>query len=235
MDTQTKSGRARAGSSSELETISATPGRVGGEPSASRGEPAPTLPEGLDYSRFADAELIERCLDADRSAWAAIVDRYGGLIYSIAWRSNLPDEDVADVFQSVSLALLEELERLRDRTKLSSWLTTVTIHQCMRVKRQRSRSLLSLEEMKNEVAGIRDGSILPDEEVQKLEKQHLVRRALSMMDQPCRQLLTQLFFGDGGSSYKEIARQLGVSVSTIGPKRGRCLKRLLHILTEIGL
>ncbi|MBI3951908.1 MAG: sigma-70 family RNA polymerase sigma factor [Acidobacteria bacterium] len=182
-----------------------------------------------------DAQLIEGCLKGDRDAWAALLERYSALIYSIAWKSKLPPEDVADVFQSVALALLEDLGELRDGTKLSSWLTQVAIHECMRIKRRHSRALKSLDEVSEELAGIPDESLLPDEMVQRLEEQQLVRQALTMMDEPCRRLLTQLFFDKEMWSYEAIAKELGLSVSTIGPKRTRCLRKLLQILTELGI
>jgi DNA-directed RNA polymerase specialized sigma24 family protein len=54
------------------------------------------------------------------------------------------------------------------------------------------------------------------------------------MEEPCRRLLTHLFYEEELWSYEEIAEELGLSVSTIGPKRGRCLKKLLKILNEMG-
>lgn len=185
-------------------------------------------------SQQPDGELIRGCLRGDRESWAALLERYSGLIYSTAWKSHLSPDDVADVFQSVVLALLQGLGGLRDQGKLSSWLTTVTIHECMRVKRRRARSLTSLEEVEEQVANIPDDSLLPDEMIQRLEKQQLVQQALSMLDEPCRHLLIRLFFEKEAWSYEQISGELGVAVSTIGPKRGRCLKRLLQILTKLG-
>lgn len=183
--------------------------------------------------RLTDAQLIEKCLQGDREAWAALVDRYSGLVYSIAWKSHLPPEDVADVYQSVMLALLEGLSEVREKTKLSSWLTAVTIHECMRVKRRRRRWPTGLDDVRDELAGKVDESPLPDHVVQTLERQQLIQRALSMMDEPCRRLLTRLFFEEEWS-YQRLAEEMGVSVSTIGPKRSRCLKKLLNALTKLG-
>ncbi len=183
--------------------------------------------------RLDDARLIERCLQGDREAWAALVDRYSGLVYSIAWKSRLSPEDVADVYQSVMLALLESLSELRDWTKLSSWLTAVTIHECMRVKRRHRQWPIRLDDVEGELADKVDESPLPDDVVQTLEKQQLIHRALSMMDEPCRRLLTRLFFEEEWS-YQRLAEEMGLSVSTIGPKRNRCLRKLLNVLAKLG-
>ncbi|MBI3949916.1 MAG: sigma-70 family RNA polymerase sigma factor [Acidobacteria bacterium] len=82
------------------------------------------------YYQLADSALVEGCLRGDDPAWEALLDRYGSLIYSIAKKFNLPPEDLADTFQSVCLAMLESLEKLKDEPTLSSWLTTITLWQC---------------------------------------------------------------------------------------------------------
>lgn len=186
------------------------------------------------YHQQSDRTLIKLCLEGDADAWEALLDRYGSLIYSIAWRANLSPEDVADVFQSVCLILLQDLENLRDESKLSSWLTTVTLRQCYRVRRRQSAPVVSLDQVEEEVAQLADERLLPDEIIEQIEQEHLVRRALTLMEEPCRRLLTYLFYEKEFWSYEEIARDLGLSVSTIGPKRGRCLKKLLRILRELG-
>lgn len=77
-----------------------------------------------------DRELIESCLHEDPKAWAALVDRYADVIYGIAWAFDLPPEDRADVFQSVCLVWLENLDSLRHESTLESWLRTETIRRC---------------------------------------------------------------------------------------------------------
>jgi len=186
------------------------------------------------YDKQTDQQLVKECLKGDDQAWAALLDRYGGLIYSIAWKFHLSPEDAADVFQSVCLAMLRDLEQLKDESKLSSWVTTITIHQCHRVRRRQRRNQISLDQVEEEVANLPDGSPLPDEAIQQIEQERLVRQALSMMDEPCRRLLTYLFFEKELWSYEEIAKELGVAVSSIGSKRGRCLQKLLKILNELG-
>jgi RNA polymerase sigma factor (sigma-70 family) len=185
-------------------------------------------------SHPADEELINRCLQGDNQAWTALLERYSGLIYSIAWKSNLTPEDVADVFQSVCLITLEGLERLKDGTKLSSWLTTITIRECRRVKRRQHQPIVDLDHVKDEVTNMADDSLPPDEQIQQMEQERLVQRALSMMEEPDRRLLTYLFYEKDRWSYEDIAKELGLAPSTIGPKRARCLKRLMAILNEIG-
>ncbi len=192
-----------------------------------------TAPVPTAIARNTDRELVELCLEGDEGAWTALLERYGGLIHSIAWKAKLGPEDVADVFQSVCMIMLKGLKSLRDESKLSSWITTITLRQCQRAKQRYHSNVVDFGRVEEELATICDGALLPDEEIQRLEQERLVRQALSMMEEPCRRLLTCLFYEKELWSYEEIANELGLSVATIGPKRSRCLKKFLEILDSL--
>src|SRR5215472_4649114 len=85
---------------------------------------------------FSDRGLIESCLRGEQSAWAQLVSKYERLIYSVA-RSFCSEEDCADVFQAVCLALYQNLERLRSDQIIPAWLTTVSRRQAYAAIRRR--------------------------------------------------------------------------------------------------
>jgi DNA-directed RNA polymerase specialized sigma24 family protein len=47
--------------------------------------------------------------------------------------------------------------------------------------------------------------------------------------------MRMLFLQDPRPSYESIARDLGISIGSIGPTRGRCLKQLRGHIEELGL
>ena len=57
----------------------------------------------------------------DQQAWDALVERYSPLVWSICRRYRLSDADAEDVFQTVWMRLVEQLDSLRDPAALS-WL-----------------------------------------------------------------------------------------------------------------
>lgn len=195
--------------------------------------PLPIYVDANIHHKLPDAELIQLCLANDERAWRVMLDRYGGLIYSIAWQHVAPD-DVADVFQSACLAMVQGLGRLKDASRLSSWVAAITRRQCYRIRGQRSWKRLKVEPEGDQLANLPDDAALPDETLQKLEQARLLRQAVSMLDEPCRRLMTRLFYEEEPPSYHEIAQQMHWPVSAIGPKRGRCLKRLRRVLDQIG-
>jgi RNA polymerase sigma factor (sigma-70 family) len=181
-----------------------------------------------------DAELVKRCLAGEEPAWATLVNRYEGLIYSIALKFRLTHDDAADVFQSVCLIMLKDLSQLNDVSKLSSWVSTVTRRQCLRLRERGRQCLVDSDHLEQEMADVPDEAILPDEVVQRLERERLLEQAVSMLDEPCRQLVKALFYDDEPKSYEQLAQEMGLSTSTLGPKRGRCLKRIRRILAELN-
>jgi RNA polymerase sigma factor (sigma-70 family) len=183
-----------------------------------------------DYAKLTDADLVARCLDEDDEAWAALVRRYQRLIASITRKFRLSNEDAADVYQAVNLALFQQLQSLRQLEKLSSWVITVAVRECWKL-RERERRTASLEDP--DVAEPSSESTL-DDAVYLVERQHLLRGAVDILPDKCRTLIRLLFFQETPDSYEELSRRLGRPVASIGPTRGRCLEKLKKNLEKIG-
>jgi len=79
------------------------------------------------------AALVMRARDGDERAWAALVDRYAPLIWSLCRRYRLGTTDTGDVGQTVWLLLVNQLGQIRDPAALPGWLATTTRRECKRV------------------------------------------------------------------------------------------------------
>ena len=180
---------------------------------------------------WSDARLIRYCLNGDERAWSALIEKYKNLIYSIPIRYGASPEDAADIFQSVCVELLSELPRLRKRASFRSWLITVTAHQAFQWKRKTRRraedELTPADEARLET----DPS--PDV-VEQLQREQVMREAIAELPPRCREMITLLFFREPQLPYRDVARQLGLAVGSIGFIRGRCLKRLQRMLEDRG-
>src|SRR5262245_7745891 len=87
--------------------------------------------------RLSDRELIDSCLRGEQRGWKQLIAKYERLIYSVA-RSLCPSqEDCADVFQQVCIALYQNLSKLRSDQTIPAWLITVTRRQAFAVLRSR--------------------------------------------------------------------------------------------------
>src|SRR5215213_6729023 len=181
-----------------------------------------------------DADIVRDCRRGDQAAWDILVARYQRLIYAIPRRAGMSDEQAADVFQEVFLTLLEKLEEIEQPEKIRSWIVTTAKFKTWATVRA-SKGLYSPEteeEMELEMANLADTSPLADEMLIELEQQHLIRTALTQLEERCQKILSMLYLsGAGAASYADVAVAVGVGETSISPLRSRCLKKLEKLLT----
>jgi DNA-directed RNA polymerase specialized sigma24 family protein len=67
-----------------------------------------------------------------------------------------------------------------------------------------------------------------------IERQSMVHSAIELMGNPCRRLLTMLFYDDPRPGYAAVARELSIPQGSIGPTRARCLEKLMNTLEQMG-
>ncbi|HEY4687818.1 MAG TPA: sigma-70 family RNA polymerase sigma factor [Anaerolineae bacterium] len=186
-----------------------------------------------DYTLLPDSELIAASLDrGDRLAWEALILRYQRLIYSIPLRYGLPENDTADVFQTVCLLLLENLAYLRNRERLGAWFAITTRRECWRLSRQRRRATANQDIARLEEQLTDDPAV--EQNLLDLERQALLRSAVERLGSRCQRLITLLFYTDPRPPYSEIVKILALPEGSIGPTRSRCLEKLSKILEEMG-
>lgn len=191
------------------------------------------------YARLADNHLVARCLEGDAQAWDALIRRYEALVYSTLLKAGLARADADDLFQDVALALYHHLGDVRDTARLSSWLISTARREVWRLFRRRAaQKTMQMPEHEEQIAqGTRLASpedMLPECAVLEMEKQQLVREALTKVRDRCRILLTMLYCDDPPKSYVEVTQELGIPIGSIGPTRARCLEHLRKALVESG-
>lgn len=177
-----------------------------------------------------DERLIQLCLKGDGDAWSALIDKYKNLIYSIPIKLGMY-QDAADIFQAVCLDLLSELPRLRDQRALPKWLMQTCYHRCLRHRRADSRQV---ELNPADAERQQDHEPLPEQMIVQLEKEQLLRNAVSQMPARCAQMIHMLFFEFPARPYEHIAQKLGLATGSIGFIRGRCLAKLRKHLQSRG-
>ena len=177
-------------------------------------------------------ELVRRAREGDAGGWEGLVDGYVGLIWAITHGYRLSEGDAHDVTQTTWLRLVENIDRLADPQRVGAWLATTARRECLRVLRQSQRTVL-----------LRDGEDLDGEEVDgeevdasllRLEQSDAVRQAIAQLP-PAAQALLGLLMLDPAPSYEEVSAALGMPIGSIGPTRGRILRKLAVLVAERGI
>lgn len=179
-----------------------------------------------------DHELVDACVRGDESAWHELLDRYNRLIYSIPLKLGLSRDEAADIFQAVCLDLVVELPRLRDPKALPAWLIQVTRHKVIKARRKNERYVPDDGDVSKRQVPDHD---MPDSLLRDLQHTQALRDAVEALSPRCRQMVNMLFFEDAPRPYREVAKEIGVAVGSIGFLRSRCLDRLRTALERIGL
>jgi len=189
----------------------------------------------VDHDSAHDAEplchnlvvaLVVRARDGDERAWAALVERYASLIWSLCRRYRLGTTDTADVGQNVWLLLVNQLGKIRDPAALPGWLATTTRRECQRV--------LNKAQVPQAARHEPDAENIPDGQAETIEQgllaaeRHAALRAAFTHLSPRDQQLIALLIEDPPVPYTEISTRLGIPVGSIGPNRRRCLDKLRH-------
>src|SRR5215468_10284784 len=141
-------------------------------------------------SDWSNTRLVAGCLTGDERAWHLLLDRYKNLIYSIPLRYGVPHQDAADIFQAVCLDLFNELARVRDAEALQGWLIRVTTNKCYHWKRRQVSNHNDLDE--DEMQQISDSDLIPGEVIVELEREQMVREAMSQLPPRCREMISLL-------------------------------------------
>src|SRR5215216_7713987 len=181
-----------------------------------------------------DEALILACRRGDAFAWETLSIRYRGLIYNVGRQVGLDKEQAADVCQNVFAILVQKLDDIKQPAQIGAWLMTTTRHEAWKLRQRERASGMTVSYDELETEALAEDALLPDERLLRLEEQHKVRTGLAALDERCRTLLTLLFYRLDPAPYAEVAATLGIPEGSIGPLRGRCLRKLRGILGDMG-
>lgn len=175
------------------------------------------------------SEQVAAAARGDRAAWNGLVERYNRLVWATARGHRLSDADAADVVQTTWLRLVENLDRIQDAERVGAWLATTARRESLRIIAASQRTVLT-----DAPAELADDAARPERALLNQERDALLHRAMTGISDSCRTLL-RVLAAEPPPSYDEVSAALDMPVGSIGPTRGRCLKRLREQLEQFGI
>ncbi|WP_395110709.1 RNA polymerase sigma factor [Actinomadura sp. SCN-SB] len=169
------------------------------------------------------AEAVKRAGDGDGTAWAWLVDRYSGLLWSIARAYGLSQADAGDVVQTTWLRLVERIDRIERPGSVGTWLAVTARRESLHASRRAAARGAALDDAVVSASG----GVAPEDVALARERVGEVAEALAALPRRCQVLLRLCATAP---SYAELATALGMPVGSIGPTRARCLNGLLRRL-----
>lgn len=94
---------------------------------------------GLATEPVADEEIVRRVLAGDTASFELIMRRYNRLLFRVARSIVGNDSEAEDVLQDSYLRAFEHLGRFEGRSRFSTWLTKIAMHEAMNRRRKLRR------------------------------------------------------------------------------------------------
>ncbi len=165
--------------------------------------------------------LLEEFVAGRPGALERIVAAYRPMLFSVFLRwFRLSTEDAEDLSQEVMLQVVLKAPEIRN---VRTWLLGTAINQAKKRIRRLIRER-SLAERYLETLELR----APDDTE---DMREVVGRGLGLLRPADRRLLSLIYIQ--GLSYQEVADHLGRPIGSIGPLRGRALRRLARAIAEL--
>jgi RNA polymerase sigma factor (sigma-70 family) len=174
---------------------------------------------------LSDGELLDRFAERrEASAFEAIVERYGPLVWGVCRRVLLDHHDAEDAFQASFLVLARKAASVMPREKLGNWLYGVAFQTAMKARatrakrRVRERRVGEMTEPEA-VAGEHPDELLArlDREVTRLPEKYRVPIILCELE---------------GKTHRQAAEQLGWPIGTVSGRLSRARALLARRLSR---
>jgi RNA polymerase sigma factor (sigma-70 family) len=175
---------------------------------------------------LSEAQLLDRFLgQREEEAFAALVERHGGMVLGVCRRVLGNHADAEDAFQATFLVLARQAAALRQRPSLASWLYGIACRVARRARadaarrRRHERQAQSLRPAAFEVEPTRELGEVLGEELARLPEKYRAPVVLRHLE---------------GRTNEEAARQLGWPVGSVKGRLARARDLLRARLTRRG-
>ena len=187
-----------------------------------------------------DAELIQRILSGDETAFSDLVKKYQKSVHALAWR-KIGDFHIAEeITQDTFLQAHKKLASLKNPSQFAGWLYVIADRLCkawFRKKRLKKQlDMQSLEATSEETLEKTDYAYYTAEQREKEAVEHqrqIVQRLMEKLPESERTVMVLYYLGE--MSCEEISKFLGVSPNTVKSRLRRAresLKNQEHIISE---
>ncbi|MDE0401334.1 MAG: sigma-70 family RNA polymerase sigma factor [Candidatus Poribacteria bacterium] len=174
-----------------------------------------------------DAQLIQRVLEGDDTAFSALVKKYRKPVHSLAWR-KIGDFHIAEeITQDTFLKVYQRLSTLKVPQSFAGWLYVITTNQCkawLRKRRTWTQSLENTSSTELENRAYSGYIIEENERTAKETQREVVKKILAKLQESERTVITLYYLGE--MTYEEISEFLGVSEAAVRNRLYRARRRL---------
>lgn len=182
-----------------------------------------------------EEELVRLILSGERTAFAALMQRYDQLLYRTARSILRNDADAEDALQESYLLAYRALGKFRNQAKLSTWLMRIVVNEAL--GRLRKRRQAGVAESENALRTWRDGYLeapeRPDEVLSRADTRRLIESRIDAL--PAAYRIVFVLRGVQELSVAEISAALAIPRATVRSRLSRARRLLRTALAGLDI
>ncbi|MGH7411417.1 MAG: RNA polymerase sigma factor [Candidatus Methylomirabilis sp.] len=180
-----------------------------------------------------DLAAIERASAGDSAAFEALVRKYQGWVFTLAYRMLGDRADAEEMAQEIFLKAYRALERFERKSKFSTWLYSIATNHCLnqlesRRRRPRFQEISGSERAQGNpgalVEEVADPAPGPEQALEHDDVRYLVQQQLLRLTPEHRAILVLREIQ--GLAYDEIGELLGLAPGTVRSRLHRARMEL---------
>ena len=178
-----------------------------------------------------DKKLIEEFLECDEEAFNILVNRYLKPVYNFLFQLSHDRSVIDDLAQETFVKAWKNIKKFDTGRSFKAWIFTIaknTAYDYFKKKKTISFSSFTSEDGNNKLENLSDGSILPDEILDRKDIAKEMEEKLKEIPEKHRMILTLRYKED--FSLQEIAEILKVPYNTVKSGHSRALRKLKEVL-----
>ena len=176
---------------------------------------------------YDDSDLIQKTLDGDPQAFAALVEKYQRQVHALAWQ-KIGDFHIAqEITQDAFLTAFQKLSTLTNHNRFAGWLYVITNRKCIAWHRKKAPQLQSIEvtnPVELEEVSYSDYMSKQREDAANNKRRAMVEKLLSKLPESERTVVNLYYIAE--MACEDIGKFLGVSPNTVRSRLHRARNRL---------
>ncbi|MDZ7362356.1 MAG: sigma-70 family RNA polymerase sigma factor [candidate division KSB1 bacterium] len=182
-----------------------------------------------------ETPVINRALQGDQKAYAELMERYHGPLFSLLYKMVRSKEETEDLVQEAFMKAFASLATFNEEFAFSTWLYKIAINNTIDHLRKKKLRTYSLDkpiqskegELKREYPDVHSSS---DHDLLSTEKSGLITKAIEDLPEKYRQVI--LLRHSDELSYEEIAAITKVPLGTVKARIFRAREMLKRKLKD---
>ena len=174
-----------------------------------------------------DQYYIDKILQGDTQAFAVLVERYQGYIYTIVLRMVRVKEEAEEIAQDTFIKAYQSIASFRGESKFSSWLYSIAYRKALdsiRKNKKYKAAELNEEITEGSIEIIENGLTFLEDK----ERKKMIQQCIMKLPEQEAAIITLFYFEE--QSIKEIAKITQLSEDNIKVKLYRSRKKMFTLI-----